>query len=960
MLAGIEALPHLLAPEVRSRWQTLCAERPELAEKLATVAQIAQTLPRVWGASDFVSDLCVRNPALLEELVDSNELLAGPPAADWPASRLGLEQDEAGMMATLRRYRQRCMLHIAWRDLAGWAGLDETLASLSALADTCVRTALAFSARQLASRYGWPGEDDHGAPCELIVMAMGKLGARELNFSSDIDLVFLYPNAGQSDGARPLDHESWFNRQARLLIRLLDERSADGFVFRVDARLRPFGNSGPLAMSLPAFEAYLQGHGRDWERYAWIKARALSGSNAQQGDVAAILRPFVYRRYLDYGVFESLRKMKDKVARLSLQKSRQHDIKLGPGGIREIEFVVQCYQLIRGGSDGALREQSLLPTLAALADRGDIGSDTAAALADNYRFLRILENRIQAMHDQQVHELPADEVQRARLALAMGCSSWSALANEVTLRTGATQEVFQQLVFGPVQEADAAPSALAAVWEQAATEAEIHADSLAQLAAAGFGSAQDVYAMLQTLRRSALYQRMDSAGRKRLDRLMPMLLQATAEQSVDTAVLRRVLDIVEAVGRRSAYFALLNENHGARVRLASLCAQSRLLAEEIAAHPVLLDELIDPRVFETPPTRADLIAELKRRFEGVDDDDLEGQMEALRRFQRASVFRIALADLNKVLPLMKISDRLTQLAEIVLQKVYELGQAQLAAKHGLPRLGAGNEAAGFAIIGYGKLGGLELGYGSDLDIVFVYEDASDGATDGEQPLDNSVYFTRLAQRIVHMLSTQTRAGRLYEVDTRLRPSGKSGLLVSGISAFEHYQLHEAWTWEHQALLRARCVAGSKALVRRFEGIRKKVLVASRNSAQLAGEIVEMRERMRAELDRSNEDHFDLKQGRGGITDIEFLVQYFVLRHAADHPSLLTWSDNIRQLQSLAEAGVMSPQTAEELADIYRVYRGRLHRLALAAAGQLARSDEFVNERSFVLDLWAAELARAIG
>lgn len=955
MLAGIGKLPEPLRSEVQTRWQTMRAANPAVAEKLAAAPRIAETLPLVWAASEFVSDLCGRNPELLEDLIDSNVLIAGPPPVEWPASHLALEQNEAKMMATLRRYRQRCMLHIAWRDIAGWATLDETLAALSALADVCVTIALAFSARHLAGQHGWPAADEHGAPCELIVMAMGKLGARELNFSSDIDLVFLYPNAGESDGVKPLDHEAWFNRQARMLIRLLDERNADGFVFRVDARLRPFGNSGPLTMSLPAFEAYLQGHGRDWERYAWIKARALSGSSAQQSDVAEILRPFVYRRYLDYGVFESLRSMKDKVARMSREKSRQHDIKLGPGGIREIEFVVQCYQLIRGGNDSALREPALLPALEVLRARGDVDAETAAALAGHYRFLRVLENRLQEMHDQQVHELPAGDVSRLRLALGMGLEDWGALEREVAARTSAAHEAFQRLVFGPKEDIGNVAPALAEIWEQSANEA----DSLKQLSEAGFASPADALSMLQTLRGGALYQRLDHAGRKRLDRLVPMLLQATAEQSPDTAVLRHVLNIVEAVGRRSAYFALLNENHGARVRLVSLCKQSRLLAEEIAAHPVLLDELIDPRVFETPPAREDFMLELERRFDGLDDTDLEGQMEALRRFQRASVFRVALADLNKVLPLMKISDRLTELAEIVLQKVFELGQMQLAVRHGMPRLKMSGEAAGFAVIAYGKLGGLELGYGSDLDIVFVYEDADAGVTDGAQPLDNSVYFTRLAQRMVHMLSTQTRAGRLYEVDTRLRPSGKSGLLVSEISTFANYQQEEAWTWEHQALLRARCVAGSARLAGQFESIRKQVLSKPRQRQALIREISEMRERMREELDRSDDENFDLKQGRGGITDIEFLVQYFVLRHAAEHPSLLAWSDNIRQLESLAAAGVVSAQTAETLADIYRVYRGRLHRLALAAAGQLAASSEFKNERSFVVELWNRELSQAV-
>ncbi len=947
----IASLPAELRAGVSERWQAFSDAQPGLAARISASPPLAESLPRVWGASEYVADLCLRRPDLLSDWLDRDGLTEGGMRDDGPKTRIAPDLDEAAFMAALRAHRHRHMLRIAWRDLAGWASLEETLAALSGLADACILEVLAYSARRLAGRHGWPGDDDNGERNELLVIAMGKLGARELNFSSDIDLVFLYPAAGDSDGPKPLDHTTWFTRQARHCIRLLDEVTAEGFVFRVDARLRPFGDSGPLVISFAALEAYLQGHGRDWERYAWVKARALGGTKRQCAAVNELLRPFVYRRYLDFGVFESLRSMKAKVARMSSQQSRQHDLKLGPGGIREIEFVVQCYQLIRGGSEPALRVPGLLEALDGLVRHGHLDAESAALLSEHYRFLRQLENRLQAQQDRQLHTLPGDSVGRARLALAMGAGSWEALRAEIQRRSAAVHDVFNALVFGPESAPDSRDGELSLAWDGLDDEPAVSA----QLQAAGFDFPAPVFEKLKAFRGSRLYQRLDPPGRQRLDRLMPRLLQAIAAAGGDEDVVGHVIAVLEAVGRRSAYFALLNENQGARKRLVSLCTRSRLLAEEIAAHPLLLDELIDPRLFEEPPTKAELEGELERRFGGVAADDLEGQMEALRRFQRASMFRIAVADLNQVLPLMQVSDRLTELAELVLNRILAVAGDQLAQKFELPA--AEPAHSGFGVIGYGKLGGLELGYGSDLDLVFIYADPPLADPDtGEAVTDRperSVFCTRLAQRIVHMLSTQTRAGRLYEVDTRLRPSGQSGLLVSEFEAFGSYQRKEAWTWEHQALLRARWVAGDTALGERFARLREAVLCQPRGADELQVEIVRMRERMRAELDRSTDDAFDLKQGRGGLTDIEFLVQYLVLLHAGDQPALIRWSDNIRQLESLASAGIINPEVSRDLAEIYRSYRQRLHRLALDRASGVAGPAEFAAERDRVCDCWVA-------
>ncbi len=950
---SLAEMPPELGSQVQERWQRFAAAEPATAEKISGSADLRESLPRVWAASEFVAGLCERRPALLAAALDRDLLTAAPAAAERRPFRPSMELPEALFMAELRSHRMLQMLTIAWRDLAGWAALEETLAALSALADECILAGLAFSARQMAARYGWPARDEFGERGELLVLAMGKLGAGELNFSSDIDLVFLYPGPGHSDGERSLEHETWFARQARQLIRMLDAKTEDGFVFRVDMRLRPFGDSGPLVMSLPAFEAYLQQHGRDWERYAYVKARAVSGTPQQQAVLEETLRPYVYRRYLDYGVFESLRAMKDKVARVSRRNAKKNDIKLGPGGIREIEFMVQSFQLIRGGQESELRTRGLLDALALLSGRY-FDSDTAATLGKQYRFLRTLENRLQAMEDRQVHCLPEQDVARTRLAYAMHFGNWAELQAELDRRTRIVHELFAAIMVGPSPEGAPGETALAGVWEGSVPEEE----GVALLADAGFQAPAEILAQLEGLRGSSLYRRMDAPGRQRLDTLLPLLLTTAAQADARPETWRRVVSIIEAVGRRSAYFALLNENRGVRERLLALCARSQLLVDEVSAHPVLLDELIDPRVFEVPPEAHTLAAQLARRMTGIDANDLDAQMDALRNFQRATVFRIALADLNGVLPVMKVSDRLTELAEAVLGCVLGLARDQVTRKHGQPPSAEGG--AGFGIIGYGKLGGLELGYGSDLDIVFTYARAQGAQAHGAGAGDSSVFYTRIAQRIVHMLSTQTRSGRLYEVDTRLRPSGKSGLLVSELEAFAAYQLGEAWTWEHQALLRARPVAGDGELGRLFSDIRRRVLCRPRDGQELRKEIVKMRERMRAELDSSDATLFDLKQGEGGIADLEFLVQYLLLLNAVAHPDVLTWTDNIRQLECLANARLLSAETAETLTAIYRAYRKRLHRLTLDGASPRVSSEEFASERDIVRDIWRRELGTGSG
>ncbi|MCC5862978.1 MAG: bifunctional [glutamate--ammonia ligase]-adenylyl-L-tyrosine phosphorylase/[glutamate--ammonia-ligase] adenylyltransferase [Gammaproteobacteria bacterium] len=921
---------------------------------LEQVPGLAAAAARVAVGSEFAGGLLSREPGWLVALHDSGELET-PPDREALARRLVLPaaQDEAAAMAALRQHRQREMLRIAWRDLCGLADVPQALRELSDLADAAIGSAVDWCTASLGARYGTPRDAD-GAVQPLVVLGMGKLGGRELNFSSDIDLVFLYPAAGETDGERPLANEQYFIRLGQRVVRLLDHVTADGFVYRVDMRLRPFGSSGPLALSFDAFEAYLQQHGRDWERYAYVKARAITGRAEAQHVFEEMLRPFVYRRYLDYGVFRSLREMKGMIEQEVARRDLADNVKLGPGGIREIEFVTQSFQLVRGGSDPSLRSASLLEVLPRLGRRRCLTPAAVTELLDAYGFLRRLENRLQMFADRQTHDLPAAAEERARLALAMACVDWSELAAQLAAVRGRVRRHFHDVVFVTAAETvatDAAVEGLAALWREPEGDAGLAALRRAGIEAADAAAVQE---RLVALRRGSLYRRMDEPSRQRLDTVMPPLLEALGRVPEPARCFERVMAIIEAVGRRSAYLALLGENPRALARLLDIVGRSGFLAAQLATWPMLLDELLDERLLHTSPDRESFREDLERRLGAQPAGDLEARLNALREFQRVGTFRVAIAEIAGELPLMRVSDRLTDIAELALELALSMAWEELVARYGQPccRDGEQQRAAGFAIVAYGKLGGLELGYGSDLDLVFVHDDTGEEAlTDGPRPIDNPVFFARLARRIIHFLSIQTTSGMLYEIDTRLRPSGQSGLLVTSLAALDRYQREEAWTWEHQALLRARAVAGGARVREGFEALRRRALVEYVRHDDLREQVAAMRQRMREALGQGGAGRFDIKQDAGGLADIEFLVQYLVLAHARAAPALLRWSDNIRQLEALASAGILPDATAEHAAEVYRRYRSRLHQLSLAGAPGIVEDTEFVEERAWVQARW---------
>ncbi len=937
-------------------WQSWLEAAQQAGVEPPQDTRLAESRERVWGASEFVARNCIRHPELLLDLSASGELWRAWEDDDYrrhlTEALAGIE-DEATLSRRLRALRRREMVRIAWRDLAGLADLAETTGDLSTLAECLTDRALALLDGWQRAEYGTPTGSD-GRPIGLVVLGMGKLGARELNFSSDIDLIFAFAEEGETQGGpRSVSHEEYFTRLGRRLIDALDRATADGFVFRVDMRLRPFGSTSPLATSFDAMEEYYESQGREWERYAMIKARPIAGDPTAGEQLMARLRPFVYRRYLDYGAFESLREMKAMIASEVRRKGRQANLKLGPGGIREIEFIAQAFQLIRGGREPELQERRVLTVLQRLQLAGYLPDFVVQELSEAYDFLRRAEHRLQAYEDRQTHDLPAEHDQEGieRLACAMGYADSAHFLRDLDRHRSRVQRHFEQVFEAPqTRHAESDEHDLVALWNGLADDEA----ALATLSALGYEQPQPAYEQLTALRESHAVRALSKRGRERMDRLVPLAIGVCAGMEASGDSLQRLLGLVETIARRTAYLALLVENPMALSQLARLCGASPWIARLLTRHPLLLDELLDPRTLYAPPDRDEMAGELRQQLARVDRADLEQQMDSLRHFQQATTLRVAAADVSEAMPLMVVSDHLTWLAEVLVDEVLEIAWGHLVERHGRPSCDASGTACdkGFAVIAYGKMGGWELGYGSDLDLVFLHGSSSeDSPTHGERPIESAVFFARLGQRIIHILTSRTAAGTLYEVDTRLRPSGASGLLVSGIDAFAEYQNDEAWTWEHQALVRARAVAGDPVIAERFAEIRRAVLTRPRDPAQLRDEVRQMREKMRTSLGSPKAGEFDIKQDAGGIADIEFIVQYLVLRHAGEVDALLDWTDNIRILHTIAGSGLLPRERCDQLADAYRNYRRAIHRLTLQQQPARLPEPHFAEERAHVSAVW---------
>ncbi|MCP3951890.1 MAG: bifunctional [glutamate--ammonia ligase]-adenylyl-L-tyrosine phosphorylase/[glutamate--ammonia-ligase] adenylyltransferase [Desulfobacterales bacterium] len=946
-------LPESLRAEEDLRWQAFSQAAAKEKLPFTFAAPVFNAARRVFVLSDFVCQTCTRHPALLIDLVTSQDLFNPYPPGGFAAK---LEADltpvntAEELASALRKRRAREMVRIAFRDLDQQADLDDTMADLSTFADACLQAAFDRLYRWQCDKIGTPCSAD-GDMLQMVVVGMGKLGAGELNFSSDIDLIFAYSEMGETRGAGPtVSGEDFFARLARDLIKAIGANTFEGLVFRVDTRLRPFGENGPIVMSFDAMEEYYQSQGREWERYAWIKARPVAGDPSAGLALMQRLQPFIYRRYLDYGVFDSLRQMKLKISMEIKRKGLENNIKTGAGGIREIEFFGQMFQLMRGGVNPQLRDRQIQTILDALVTEEFIDPETRNELSAAYIFLRNTEHRLQELGDRQTHDLPQKPNDRLKVAVGMGFEAWNIFTASIEAHREKVHGHFSNLL-ETSEDADGKAMDASAEDDLATAWLDIFADEDHQtaLANAGFTDSPQAMRLLRELQQDQTTQSLSQQGRRRLDRLMPNLLVAIGGSEEPELVLGRITDLLRAIQRRTNYLALLLENPSALKHLVHLASESLWIIAFLSKHPVLLDELLDPRTLYSPPEKTDLEQEIDRRLERLDEDDLEYQIEELCIFKQINTLKVAAADITGAIPLMRTSDHLTHIAEVIVDRVVNLSWNHLKKKHGRPACDPPGH--GFVVIAYGKLGGIELGYGSDLDLVFLHAGNRGEMTDGEKPVDNVQFFARLGQRVVHILTTHTRAGRLYETDTRLRPAGTSGLLVSHIDSFRSYQDKEAWTWEHQALVRTRIICGDRALVEVFDRIRHATIARTRDAATLRAEVNAMRQKMRASLFRPRQGTFDLKQGNGGIVDIEFMVQYWVLRHAGEHPQLTAWSDNVRLLETLAECNIIATATAEFLKSAYLTFRAAVHKRNLMEKSGQVPDARYGELRDKVSALW---------
>ena len=809
-----------------------------------------------------------------------------------------LAQKPVDLKAVLRRLRQRVWLRVAGRDLSGWGNLPEVMATMTDLAEVTIAAAQSHAQQELVDRYGTPIGAETGLPQQLMVVAMGKLGGAELNVSSDVDLIFVYPEEGETNGARVVSNHEFFSYVGKQIIAAIADVTADGFVFRVDMRLRPYGESGALTISFPALEAYFITQGRPWERYAWIKARPVTG--VCHDELAALVKPFVFRRYLDFGAVAQLRELHRQIRSEVTRRDRVDDIKLGPGGIREIEFLVQVFQLIRGGREPRLQERSTLATLAQLTELKLLTDENCTALSASYVFLRNLEHRLQYLDDAQTQRLPDKIEDQQLIAEAMHFAGYADFLVALATHRGNVIRHFEDVFTAEPGNGECAEASL---WLSPPPQPE----AAAILADMGYPNAKSLSRRLAAMRESSHYIGLPEKNRARLDGLIPRVIETAARFTPADATLIRMLDLLEAIDRRESYLALLTEYPPVLERIARLASVSAWASDYLRRHPILLDELLDTNALLAPPHWRKLARTLQADLDHH-AGDTERQMDILRHFKQAQLFRLLAQDLDGLMTVERLSDHLSELADRLLAETLRLCWPLVAGKDAPPPR--------VAIAGYGKLGGKELGYASDLDIIFLYDDSAE--TQREQ-------FARLAQRVISWLNTLTPAGVLYETDLRLRPDGESGLLVTSINAFRDYQQKHAWVWEHQALTRARYCAGDPAVGEAFDDIRLDILTMARDAAQLRKDVVAMRDKMRANK-KLAADTFDAKYGPGGIIDIEFIVQYLVLAHAHRYWELTRNLGTIALVRIAADLKLIPRDLGYDSADTYREFR-RLQHLA---------------------------------
>lgn len=896
-------------------------------------------LARLLALSDFAFRILSRFPEWGAWLLDDAQMKRRdcPAVFDFSAPL----PDEQQAFAQLRHYRLKYWLKVMWLDLVADNPIDDSIGYISALSDTLIANAYQWAYSSCEVQSGSP-KDEADNPLPMTVLGMGKLGGKELNFSSDIDLIFAYPRSiSTTGGRRSIEAQVFYTRVAQKLIAALNQVTVDGQVFRVDMRLRPFGDSGPLVMSYAAMEDYYQDQGREWERYAMLKARPIGEPSAYWQEFYDLIRPFVYRRYIDFSVIDSLRKMKQMIAQEVRRKGLTNNIKLGAGGIREVEFIVQALQLIRGGRETPLQTSSLLTALEQLEALDIVPKEVKNTLYNHYLSLRKVEQYLQAFDDKQTQTLPDDTLACLRLSYLLQCQDYNQVEQTLQRIMEEVRTEFNQVIGEPPEEAVEDDDSAVYAWQSA---------EIMQL---GECNATPCFpqwqADLEAFKSGLSKKQAGTRGRDILDKLIPALLRELSKQNIEPA-LARVFSVINKIVSRTAYLELLYENHGALTQLIKLCCHSAWIAEHIAKYPILLDELIDPQSLYKPLPLSAYHSEIQQLFLRIDEQDVETQMEALRQFKQTHQLKIAAADATGVLDIMKVSDHLTALAEAIIAKAVDIAWGHMVARYGAPQ-GATMTEKGFAVIAYGKAGGYELGYNSDLDLVFVHNRDGESYTQGEKSISSRQFYMKLAQRLMHLFNTKTLSGMLYELDTRLRPEGNSGLLAINLESFYQYQLEQAWTWEHQALVRARMVLGEETMQTRFTEIRHGILTQKRDSTKLVDDVCKMREKMRQHLNQDNEQRFDLKQGVGGMTDIEFMSQYIVLQYSHTYPQLCKYTDNIRILEQAGAVAMIEKLEMETLVSAYCLFRDRYHFNSLNQLGRAVERSEFTQYAQQVTQVW---------
>ena len=899
----------------------------------------AEQLQKTLHASQYAEQVLANHESLLQQDYAIDQFLK-PLSADYihqlVISTLQDIQDETLWMKTLRILRARLMFRWIWQDANQLTDVVTLTQELSDFADICVQVAKDFARIPLVAKHGEP-MGYNGKVQDLIVVAMGKHGAQELNLSSDIDLIFAFDEQGETNGRKCIEVQQFCILWGQKLIYLLDHITADGFVFRVDMRLRPWGDGSALAISHVALEKYLSQHGREWERYAWIKARIITGG--QEGyELLEMTRPFVFRKYVDYTAFEAMREMKAMIEREVQRRNIEDNIKLGAGGIREVEFIVQVFQLIYGGSKLELQDRQCLVSLRHLGEAELLEPQAVLDLEDAYLFLRRVEHAIQALNDQQSQALPTEPELRARISDTLGFADWDSFMQTLNEKRVKVIYQFEHLI------KENEPDSLLENYSQLEKQLDAVLDDQAKNLVHEFWYGHAI-------------KKLTAKALQRLKTFWPHLIEAVLQSENPQMALMRLMPLVESVLRRTVYLVMLIESKGALQRLVKMATVSPWICEELTQYPVLLDEFLSMD-FELPK-RSDLEDSLRQQLLRIELDEVEDLMRVLRLFKKSNVLTVAASDVLAESHLMKVSDALTDIAEVTANAALQLAYQMIVKKHGYPLDSEGQrcglEHNAFAIIGYGKVGGIELGYGSDLDVVFIHNMDEQADTDGIKLISGFEFAMRVARKFVSLMTTQTLDGRVYDVDTRLRPSGDAGLLVTSLRAFEQYQLKSAWLWEHQALVRARSIAGDQYLRDKFEVLRCKILTQPRDEAYVRSEVLKMRQKMKDHLGSSKEQKkdgiFHLKQDAGGIVDIEFMAQYAVLAWSGSNPDLAHYSDNVRILEDAAKTGCLSSDDATALIQAYLRERAESHRLALANQSMQVNAADWYDTREVVCKLW---------